>query len=154
MKKRFFVALAVPLWIAAPSNAEGPAVTGAASEACRTIAAIVRIYPALEVRKIADPVPGAQNGSGSFAGCRVLASGPASTVAGEVLPEDAVRELLQQGGWKEDPDYSADGPGTSSFGLRRGGTLCLVTAGAPSGVEDGKIFTDDTYRFEARCAAE
>jgi hypothetical protein len=75
-------------------------------------------------------------------------------IAGEVPPEVAVRQLLEQDGWKEDPNDSADGAGTTSFALRKGGILCLVGAGAPSGFEDGKFFTDELYEIDARCMAE
>jgi len=61
---------------------------------------------------------------------------------------------LEQGGWKEDPSYSADGAGTTLFALRHGGIFCLVNAGAPSGFEDGVFFTDEIYEFDAICVAE
>ena len=122
-------------------------------ESCSTLAAIVRVYPALDVTKSA-PVSGAQSGSESPAGCLIHASGPVSAVAGEVAPEDAVRELFGQNGWMEDPDYSADGPGTTMFALRKGEVLCIVAAGAPAAIEEGEIVTDEVYQFDAGCAAE
>lgn len=54
----------------------------------------------------------------------------------------------------EDPNYSADGAGTTSFALRKDGILCLVGAGAPSGFEDGVFFTDEIYELDAQCVAE
>ena len=93
MKKRFVLALTVPLlvsipWAAfsgekasVPSDREDRAESATADGACRTIAAILCVYPALEVRKAAVPVLDVPNGSGSPAGCGVLASGPASAVA-------------------------------------------------------------------------
>ncbi len=163
MKKRFVLALAVPFLIgipwaglcvekpSGPSSGENPAALGKEGGSCRTIAAILRVYPALEVQKSEEPAPGAGNES---PGCGVHASGPTSLIAGEVAPEEAVRQLLEQGGWKEDPNYSADGAGTTAFALRNGGILCLISAGAPSGFEDGKFFTDEIYELDARCVAE
>jgi hypothetical protein len=165
MKKRFVLALAVPFLIgvpwaglggektSGPYSGEGPAALEKTEGSCRTIAAILHVYPALEVRKSGKSVRDAGIESGS-PGCRVHASGPTSAIAGEVAPDVAVRQLLEQGGWEEDPRYSADGAGTTSFALRNGGILCLVSAGAPSGFEDGKFFTDEIYELDARCVAE
>jgi hypothetical protein len=165
VKKRVVLALAVTFLIgipwaglcgettSGPSSVEDPAVSDNAGGPCRTLAAILRVYPALEVRTSGGSVRDAGNES-EPPGCRVHASGPTSAIAGEVAPDEAVRQLLEQGGWKEDPNYSADGAGTTSFALRKGGVLCLVSAGAPSGFEDGKFFTDDIYELDARCGAE
>jgi hypothetical protein len=65
--------------------------------------------------------------------------------------QDAVKKRFVRA---EDPSYSADGPGTTSFALRKGAILCLVSAGAPSGFEDGEFFTDEIYELDARCAAD
>jgi hypothetical protein len=165
MKKRFILALAVLLLVGVPwavlcgektsahSGGEDPAVSDKTGKPCRTLAAILRVYPALEVRTSEGSVRDTGNEFES-PGCRVHASGPTTLIAGEVPPEVAVRQLLEQGGWKEDANYSADGAGTTSFALRKGGILCLVSAGAPSGFEDGKFFTDDIYELDARCGAE
>ncbi len=165
MKKRFVLALAVPFLIgipgaglcgekpSGPSSGVNPAALGKEGGSCRTIAAILRVYPALVVQKSEEPAPGAGNESES-PGCGVHASGLTSLIAGEVAPDEAVRQLLEQGGWKEDPNYSADGAGTTSFALRKSGVLCLVSAGAPSGFEDGKFFADEIYELDARCVAE
>lgn len=125
-------------------------ISGKAAGPCRTLAAIVIVYPTLEVAKSEETNRDAQTATG----CRVHASGSVSAVVGEVAPEDAVRQLFEQDGWTEDPNYSADGPGTTSFALRKGQILCRISAGAPSGIEDGKFFTDEIYQLDAVCAAE
>lgn len=86
--------------------------------------------------------------------CGEKTSGPAWGIAGEVAPEEAIRNLLRQAGWEEDLLHAADGPGTTSFALRKDGILCVVSGGAPSGIEDGKIFMAEKYELEARCVAE
>jgi hypothetical protein len=125
-----------------PDTAEG---------SCRVIAAILVVYPALSVRLSEGPVRNPLDGS-VRTGCRVHASGPASGMAGEVPPEEPIRFLLGESGWKEDARYSADGPGTTSFALRRHGILCRFSGGAHSRIEDGKILSSETYEFEAECA--
>jgi hypothetical protein len=136
-----------------PLSAEAPALSDKAGGPCRTLAAILRVYPAMDVRTSGGSVLDAGNETES-PGCRVHASGSTSAITGEVAPGVAVRQLLEQGGWEEDASYSADGPGTTSFALRKGAILCLVSAGAPSGFEDGEFFTDEIYELDARCAAD
>lgn len=123
-----------------------------ARAACNTIAAILSIYPTLEVRTSEGSAPERQDDS-ERPGCRVLAAGPASGLAGEVQPDEALRELMRQAGWEEDLRHSADGPGATSFALRKDGVVCFVGGGAHSWIEDGKTVTAATYELEARCAA-
>jgi hypothetical protein len=165
VKRRIVFALAVPLLIGLPwaglcgqkssssSSGEDPAALNKAGGSCRTIAAVLREYPALDVRMSEGTVPGAGNEPES-PGCGVHASGPTASITGEVSPDEAVKRLLEQRGWEEDPDDSADGAGTTSFALRKGGILCLVDAGAPSGFEDGEFFVDEFYELDARCVEE
>lgn len=120
---------------------------------CRTIAGILSIYPVLEVRTSEGPVRGLLDGKKRY-GCRVHASGPTSGLTGEVPPDQPIRFLLGEDGWEEDPLYAADGPGTTSFALRRNGILCLFSGGAHSWIENGKIETSESFAFEAGCVAE
>jgi hypothetical protein len=158
VKRTVFPALAALFLICVPRT--GPAVeTGRPApeeigKVCGTIAAIVAVYPTLEVRKTLEEPDRSTVGGTSRAGCRVVASGPIRGIVGEVPPVQAIRDLLRQSGWKEDPRLAADGPGTASIGLRKDGLLCIVSGGAPSGVEDGKPFTGEKYDLTARCAAE
>jgi len=120
---------------------------------CRTIAAILSVYPVLDVKMSQGAVRNLRDGT-ERPGCRVHASGPTSGIAGEVRPEEAVRDLLGQSGWVEDPLYGADGPGTASFAFRTDDVLCTASGGAHSWIENGKIVTADRYEIEAGCVAE
>lgn len=120
---------------------------------CGAIAAILVVYPALEVRKSEGEIRDLRDGS-ERPGCHVHAFGPTSGIDGEVRPDEALRRTMSQDGWEEDLRYAADGPGTTSFGLRKRGILCLFHGGAHSWVEDGKIVSAERYQFEAGCASE
>ena len=122
------------------------------SGTCRTIAAILSVYPTLELRK-PEGSDRIVSGIAERPGCRILASGPASGIAGEIDPAEAVKGWLQGGGWMEDIRYSADGPGTTSFVFRNDGIMCGVNGGAHSWIEDGKILTSERYDLEAWCAS-
>ncbi len=121
--------------------------------ACRTIAAILSVYPALDVKMSPGTVRDGKDRT-ERPGCRVHASGPTSGIAGEVRPDDAVRNWLGQAGWEEDPLCAADGPGTTSFAFRKDDVLCTVGGGAHSWIEDGQILTADRYELEAGCMAD
>jgi hypothetical protein len=140
MKIRAAIALAAPLLFGVPSEVF---CGGIHDGTCRTIAGIVSVYPDLKVTK-----------PDSAEGCLVQAFGPASSIAWEVAPEDAVRQLFGQDGWVEDPAYAADGPGTASFALWKADILCRISAGTPSGIDDGNFFADEIYEFDAHCTEE
>lgn len=123
------------------------------SGTCRTIAAILAVYPSLEVRKSEGPVLDLQGGT-VRPGCRILASGPASGISGETDPAEAVRDMFQGSGWKEETRDSADGPGTTSFAFRNYGMSCRVKGGAHSWMEDGKLFSSEKYELEAGCVPD
>ncbi|MBP2668498.1 MAG: hypothetical protein H6Q80_700 [Deltaproteobacteria bacterium] len=132
-----------------PNGADPPARVDARGT-CATIAAILTVYPPLEVRRSDGPV----RDSRTFAehpGCRVLVSGPTALIAGEVDPADAVRVFFAGTGWEEDIRLAADGPGTTSFVFRKNGIFCQLRGGANSWIEDGKTFTSETYELEAGC---
>lgn len=138
---------------AGPSSGTDRPAPEAARAACRTIAAILAVYPTMEVGTAEGPVRGMPAGA-ERPGCRVFATSPAWGLVGEVPPDQALRDLMGQLGWEEDPRHTADGPGTASFALRKKGALCLVSGGAPSAIEEGGIFLAATYELLAECAAD
>jgi len=59
---------------------------------------------------------------------------------------------LYDEGWRSNPAYTADGPGTSLVGLEKDGALCLVFTSQPSFVGDtGKIIQDDAIKVLVEC---
>jgi hypothetical protein len=59
---------------------------------------------------------------------------------------------LYDEGWRSNPAYSADGPGTSLVGLEKDGALCLVFTLQPSFVDDtGKIIQDEAIKVRVEC---
>ena len=165
MRNRVVPVLAVLLWIGASGagrGAETIADPSAGRDAlspkevrtsCNIIAAILTVYPTFVVGTSEGPVRGVRGGPES-AGCRVRAAGPAWGLVGEVPPDRALRDLMGQLGWKEDLRLAADGPGTTSFALRKERVLCLVGGGAPSGIDDGTIVCAGTFELDAGCAAD
>lgn len=165
MNKRIVLSVAVSALILLPgaglcqeegtgrADRKNPPIPDTARGACRTIAGILSVYPVLEIETSDGGIRDDREGTDRF-GCRVVASGPASGLAGEVPPAEPIRFFLGESGWEEDILYSADGPGTTSFALRMSGVLCLFGGGAHSWIEDGKILTAERFEFEAGCAAD
>lgn len=118
---------------------------------CATVAAILAVYPPLDVRRSDGPVRDFRTGAES-PGCSVVVSGPAARIAADVDPAEAVRIFFLGTGWQEDDLYAADGPGTASFAFRKGGVICQLHGGAHSWIEDGVAYTSETYELEAGCA--
>lgn len=87
-------------------------------------------------------------------GCRLAFSRPTAELGEGTWPDEALRLKLATRGWRDAPRYSADGPGTTVFGLRKGDVLCIISAGAQAWIDDdGEFGVSDTYDFEATCAA-
>jgi hypothetical protein len=118
------------------------------TDACRIVAAILSVYPPMDVGVSGSPagIPGEP------AGCLVLASAPTALIYGEVAPAEAVRGYFVGTGWEEEPRLSADGPGTVAFAFRGNDTLCRAEGGAPAWIEDGEWFMSDRYELAVECA--
>lgn len=138
---------------AVPAGGKGQPLPEGALPSCRLIAAILGVYPNLTVRTsegpVRDPISGQER-----SGCLVRAAGPARILVGEVPPDRALRDLLGQLGWDEDPRRAPGDPGTTSFALRKDRVLCLFTGDALSGTEFVKAFAKETYELAAGCTAQ
>ncbi len=129
-----------------------PPVPEPAGGSCRTIAAILSVYPTLTVRISVGTIRDPRNGT-DRSGCRVDAAGPAAGMVGEVPPEEPIRFLLWESGWEEDPRYASRSPGTVAFALRKNGVLCLFSGDVPPGAGNGGNGTARWFEFHAGCAA-
>ena len=165
MRQRRPMVLAVPLILflsgagfsqeraAGHPGGEATAAPERAAGSCSTIAAILSVYPTLEVRTSEGAIRDDRDGP-ERPGCRVHASGPASGLVGETPPEESIRFLLGESGWEEDSRYAVAGPGTASLALRRNGIFCIFRGETRSFVENGKILEVGRYEGTAVCFAE
>lgn len=136
----------------AAGHAGGDTAPDTAAGSCRTIAAILSVYPSLEVRTSEGSIRDDRDGT-ERPGCRIHASGPASGVDGEVPPEESIRFLLGESGWEEEFRHAADGPGTAFLALRRNGLFCTFRGGERASGETGKIVAAGRYESTAACFA-
>ena len=136
------LAVFLPLLAPCPGRCE--------EEPCRTVGAMLSVYPALDVRRSQAPPTASPDGR-QRPGCRVHASGPAAMLAGEVDPAEAVRRYFHGTGWEEDARPTADGPGTTSFAFRKAGMSCRTSAGARSRLEGVNTSGSDRYGITVEC---
>jgi hypothetical protein len=120
---------------------------------CGTIAAILAVYPTMDVWKSEGPVRSPRDAT-EHPGCRIHASSPTALLSGEVDPAEALRRYFSDSGWEEDSQFAADGPGTTSFAFRKRGVLCLASGGAHSWIDDGRISTSETYELTVECSLQ
>jgi len=60
-------------------------------------------------------------------------------------------ELYRQG-WRANNSYTADGPGSSVYGIEKGDTLCIVRENQPAHLEEhGKIVQSETLMITVQC---
>lgn len=59
---------------------------------------------------------------------------------------------LYRAGWRSNPKYQADGPGSSVVGLEKDGALCLVSIARPAYVDDaGRIVQHAHVNARVEC---
>ena len=139
---------------AAPKKpAEPPAAFSLANDvenSCRMISTLFReqlhLNPHISGTLVQDPETETE-----APGCRVSATCPAPSLKTGALPDEILRRRLPHLGWESLLEYDADGPGTTSFVLRKGRVLCHFQAGAPAWIENGKIHSSSTYSIEVDC---
>ncbi len=72
--------------------------------------------------------------------------------AGSEAPDQRLRSVLPQLGWREDLGYGADGKDGTAFGFRRGETLCIARASWDGGDDaDPTYVPDDRYELRIEC---
>ena len=87
-------------------------------------------------------------------GCLVvMVTGEARLGTGE-LPDlnAAPGSALYQAGWRNNPSFQADGPGTSMAGVEKDGVLCLVYRQRPAYVDAaGRIVQHEYVQARVEC---
>jgi len=95
--------------------------------------------PGVKVERTDGPFPDHRTGKESDgAGLKVL--GTFGALQGKPDPTAVAHQKLQDAGWQEDIEYSADGPDGTTFAMRKDGILCFV-----EGRWDGGDGSDPSY---------
>jgi hypothetical protein len=87
-------------------------------------------------------------------GCEIRFETSVALMAGRGMPDFTAAEGTETHGlgWRENDLYLADGPGTGSYGIEKGATLCLVAHEQPAYLgDDGSIVQSETLRITIQC---
>jgi hypothetical protein len=143
-----------------PDSARAAALAPALEGGCRAMARITRGTLRIAVgRDRAMSFPAPRESSGTWNGCRLVANSGVRPETSTTTPGGSLQAALVAEGWIADPQFSADGPNGTEFGLRHGTTLCAVAIsyqGATLGDTPGTPAPDAAqkprpYRLEIRC---
>jgi hypothetical protein len=89
-------------------------------------------------------------------GCFLVMNTSATRLEGRQLPNLSGEPgtPLYNAGWRINPKYSADGPGTGVVGLEKDDAFCLVYTEQPSYIDDaGQIIQQEYIRVRVECMA-
>jgi hypothetical protein len=118
------------------------------STACDTVAAILADTPGTVTR---PPAP--RDDSGNVR-CRVLLRARVAGYGGGPRPEHRLWQGLLAHGWREDPQYAADGPDGTVFALRNQAALCIANGRWDGGDDSDPTYVpDDRYELSVKCTA-
>jgi hypothetical protein len=86
-------------------------------------------------------------------GCTITIGGSWNALGDGPSALDTISNEMTDRGWRDDPRYAEDTPGTTRFALVRGASICIFQgvwdAGNPS---DSTYVPNDQYTFIIRCA--
>jgi hypothetical protein len=92
-------------------------------------------------------------GQQDLPGCLVIVSGSWKELGKEPAPLDRVVDALTAKGWKQNPDYAADGPDGTVIGLEKGKGICIVRGSWDGGDDsDSTYVPSDVYQVTILCA--
>lgn len=87
-------------------------------------------------------------------GCFLVMNTSEALLAGTRLPDLSGRpgSVFYNAGWRSNPKYLADGPGTGVVGLEKGEALCLVFYEQPAHLDDkGQVVQSEFIKVRVEC---
>jgi hypothetical protein len=85
-------------------------------------------------------------------GCRIEIDGSFSKLKGSRAASEVFRDALDEGGWKELPEFSADGHDGTVFAYRKDGVACLARGAWNGGSDDEPdVPRADLYKVVVIC---
>ncbi len=126
-----------------------------AERACDTFVQALEPLPHESLFQRSGPFNSTWFKTGAF-GCEMVMVTSEQRLAGQPLPDltAAPGTLLYRQGWRIQPTYIADGPGTGVIGMEKGQTLCLVYTEQFAWIDDaGHHQQSDEIRIRVECLA-
>lgn len=123
--------------------------------ACDTFANSLEAVPHESLFQRSGPFNSTWFKTGAF-GCEMVLVTSQLRLAGQTLPDlsAAPGTALYRQGWRQQPAYLADGPGTGVVGMEKGQVLCLVYTEQPAWIDDnGRHRQSSEIRIRVECMA-
>jgi hypothetical protein len=112
---------------------------------------LVTVTPGVSVQRIEGPFPDHRTGKEAD-GAGLTVRGKFGALRGAADPTALTHQKLQDAGWEEDIEYSADGPDGTTFGMRKDGILCFVEGRWNGGDgSDPSYVPPDDYTVTIQC---
>lgn len=122
--------------------------------ACEAIASIIEGVPGGKVIRFNGPFEDTF-GNSYRTGCSVNVKGTFSALHGTPHAEDRLLGPLEGRGWKQDNQYASDGMDGTSFGMRKGPVLCVVSGRWDGGDDDDpNSVPGDWYEVSIGCTSD
>ncbi len=107
--------------------------------------------PGVKVEQTDGPFPDHRTGKESD-GAGLTMRGTFGALHGKPDPTAVAHQKLQDAGWQEDIEYSADGPDGTTFAMRKDGILCFVEGRWDGGDgSDPSNVPPDDYTVTIQC---
>ncbi len=129
------------------------ALPAAVRDACDAAATILKTFPGASVDRPDGPVEDPHS-TKKRPGCGVHARGTFAALKDTPLPDVRLGTWFVERGWKENPEYDADGPDGTAFGYEREKVLCFVSVHWDGGDDsDPDAVPEDWFEVRIGCVA-
>lgn len=109
------------------------------------------VMPGVKVERTDGPFPDRRTGK-ELDGAGLTVRGSFGALHGKPDPTAVAHQKLQEMGWQEDIEYSADGPDGTTFAMRKDGILCFVEGRWDGGDgSDPSYVPPDDYTVNIQC---
>jgi len=109
------------------------------------------VMPGVKVERTDGPFPDRRTGK-ELDGAGLTVRGNFGALHGKPDPTAVAHQKLQEMGWQEDIEYSADGPDGTTFAMRKDGILCFVEGRWDGGDgSDPSHVPPDEYTVTIQC---
>jgi len=127
------------------------AVRAAVREACDAAASFLKTFRGATVDRPEGPVEDPHS-TKKRPGCGVHARGTFAALKDTPLPDVRLGTWFVERGWKENPEYDADGPDGTAFGYEREKVLCFVSVEWDGGDDsDPDAVPEDWFEVRIGC---
>lgn len=133
--RRILTSLGIVAVLASAVLAQPSPVRNPSARACEDVSVVARKAPGTRVRRTSGSVSH-ELLRDSISGCRVHITGSFKSLGSATAVPERLREWFESNGWKELPEFSADGHDGTSFAYASERVGCLTRGAWDGGSDD------------------